>query len=112
MADEPTVPLGIALKRHRLAGNFSVADAATFARVSITTIQRWESGALQPKIFPLARLASAYRTTIDELLEGVLPEGDTIFDVLDALRADLEALKERVALLQPAESGPQEAPPG
>lgn len=60
--------VGEALRESREKAGLSQGDAAEVALVTTATISRWENGQRQPRIMELAVLASAYGTTISELL--------------------------------------------
>ena len=68
-----TVTFGIRLRRHRLARGWTFRQAAQASGVGYMTIKRAETG-IPIRVFDAAKLADAYQTTLDALLNGEPPE--------------------------------------
>lgn len=61
------------LKRYRLKSMCTQSDAARAARVSKSTYQSWERGSLSPATEKLEILAKEFRTTVQSLIDSVVP---------------------------------------
>ena len=63
-----TLPETIHIKRRRL--KLTQTELATLCNTTQQDIQRWETGANEPKIDKLKLIAKALNCTIDELVGG------------------------------------------
>jgi putative transcriptional regulator len=65
--------LGQRLREARRARGFTQADLAAAAEVSSETVSRTERGEFAPNVWILARIATACRTSLAQLLSGHAP---------------------------------------
>lgn len=83
--------LGEKIKSYRESKNMTQNDLANILEVSAGTVSKYESGALEPNIESLKKLAKLFETSIDELLNDEKEKIDiSKINVLDILREQKE----------------------
>lgn len=83
--------LGEKIKSYRESKNMTQNDLANILGVSAGTVSKYESGALEPNIESLKKLAKLFEISIDELLNDEEEKFDILkVNVLDTLREQKE----------------------
>lgn len=93
------------IKEIRIERGIKQSDVAEFCRAAQSTVSGWESGRREPDVDTLAKLATLFNCTIDDLLgrektPAVEQNGErTILDVSDLSPENRDKLEDYLHLL-------------